>query len=184
MHRKVLRLIANKPKISGSICIVCLLFIMLSSLPVQTFAAFNRFTVLGRPTITVARINAILCHNGSPACGTGRAMYRLGIKYGINPLVALAFFKQESAFGRFGIAPLTHSLGNIRCTSGYRCIGGFRAYHTWVQGYQDWYSLIRNLYINIWHLTTIQQIIPIYAPSTENNTALYIHNVEEFMKNS
>jgi hypothetical protein len=183
MHRKMLRLILSKPEILGGVCTACLLFMTSFLLPAQTFAAANRFKVIGRPTITAARINYILCENDSPACGTGRAMYRLGIEYGINPVVALAFFQQESTFGRYGIASITHNLGNIRCTPGYKCIGGFRAYHTWGQGYQDWYRLIRNLYINSWHLTTIQQIIPVYAPSTENDTALYIYNVENFIKN-
>jgi hypothetical protein len=152
-------------------------------LPTQALAAANRFAVVGKPTITAVATDHILCRYRSPACGTGQALYRLGIKYSIDPKVALAFFEEESTFGKFGVATATHSLGNIRCTPGYKCIDGFRAYRTWVQGYQDWYRLIRNLYINTWHLTTIQQIIPIYAPSSENNTALYIRNVENFMKN-
>jgi hypothetical protein len=151
-------------------------------LPAQAFAATNHFTVAGRPTITAATINHILCQSHSPACGTGNSLYSLGIQYGINPAVALAFFNEESTFGKFGVATVTHSLGNIRCTPGYKCISGFRAYHTWAQGYQDWYRLIRYLYINTWHLTTIPQIVHRYAPSSENNTSLYVTNVEHFVK--
>jgi len=183
MHLKILRLISIKPGIIGGICTVCMLF-MISFLvvPTPTFAAANRFSVTGRPTITAATINHILCQNSSPACGTGQSLYSLGLKYRINPAVALAFFNEESTYGRFGLATVTRSLGNIRCTPGYRCISGFRAYRTWVQGYQDWYSLIRNLYINAWHLSTIPQIVARYAPSSENNTSLYITNVENSVK--
>jgi Mannosyl-glycoprotein endo-beta-N-acetylglucosaminidase len=182
MHLKILRLLPIKSGAISGICTVCLLFITSFLLPAQTFAASNRFSVVSRPTITAAGINSILCQNHSPACGTGQSLYNLGIKYGINPAVALAFFNEESTFGRFGVAAVTHSLGNIRCTPGYKCISGFRAYHTWVQGYQDWYRLIRYLYVNTWHLTTIPQIIARYAPSSENSTSLYIRNVEQFVK--
>jgi hypothetical protein len=183
MYLKILRLISIKPGITSGICTVCLLLIMLLLLvPAQTFAAANRFSVTGRPTITAATINRILCQNRSPACGSGQSLYSLGLKYGINPAVALAFFNEESTYGRFGVATVTHSLGNIRCTPGNKCISGFRAYRTWVQGYQDWYRLIRNLYINSWHLTTISQIVARYAPSSENNTLLYIYNVENYVK--
>src|SRR5689334_23056169 len=179
MHCKILRLISTKPGIIGGICTVCLLLIIiLLVVPTQTFASANRFSVTSKPTMPAATINRILCQNHSPACGTGQSLYSLGVKYRINPAVALGFFEVESTFGRFGVATATHSLGNIRCTPGYRCISGFRAYRTWVQGYQDWYLLIRNLYINTWHLTTIPQIVPRYAPSSENNTSLYIRNVE------
>lgn len=183
MHLKMLRLISIKPGITGSICIVCLLVITsFLLLPTQTFATANRFSVTGKPTITAAGINRILCQNHSPACGTGQSLYSLGLKYHINPAVALAFFNEESTYGKFGVATVTHSLGNIRCTLGYPCIRGFRAYGSWVQGYQDWYRLIRNLYITIWHLTTIPQIVARYAPSSENNTSLYIRNVENSVK--
>jgi hypothetical protein len=183
MHRKILHLISNKPGISFGVCTVCLLLLMSLFLVVtQTFAAANRFSVTGRPTITAAAINHILCQNRSPACGSGQSLYSLGLKYSINPAVALAFFNEESTYGRFGVATVTHSLGNIRCTPGYKCISGFRAYRTWAQGYQDWYRLIRYLYINTWHLTTIPQIVVRYAPSSENNTSLYIRNVENSVK--
>lgn len=184
MHLTISRLSSIKPGIINAICgIVCLLFIMLLLVvSTPTFAATNRFSVTGKPTVTAARINRILCQNHSPACGTGQSLYRLGLKYGINPAVALAFFNEESTYGRFGVATVTRSLGNIRCTRGYKCIDGFRAYRSWVQGYQDWYRLIRYLYINTWHLTTIPQIVVRYAPSSENNTSLYVRNVENFVR--
>lgn len=182
MHPKILRLIPGRHGVFSSACTLCLLLMTSFLLPTQMFAASNRFSVVGRPTISAAGINHILCQNHSPACGTGKSLYSLGRKYGINPAVALAFFAQESTYGRFGVATVTHSLGNIRCTPGYKCISGFRAYNTWVQGYQDWYRLIRYLYINTWHLTTIPQIVSRYAPSSENNTSFYILNVEHLVR--
>jgi hypothetical protein len=136
------------------------------------------YDVRGKPTVSAAFIDAVLCQAHSPACGTGAALYRLGIQYEIDPIFALAIFQHESSFGLYGIARVTHGLGNIRCSQGYQCIDGFRAYRTWVAGYNDWYSLIRNLYIDTWGLTTIPAILQRYAPPTENDTGGYIAAVE------
>ena len=107
-------------------------------------------------------------------------MYDQGLKYGIDPAYALAFFMEESTFGTRGIARVTHSLGNIRATPGYRSYHGYRSYNTWTEGIDDWYRLIDQLYIKRWGLTTVDQIIPIYAPYRDhNNEAAYIHNVKQ-----
>lgn len=135
----------------------------------QTASYTIGYSVVGKPSISANLINRVLCSASSPACGTGAALYADGIHYGIDPVYALAFFEHESDFGTTGVAGVTHSLGNIRCTPGYACIGGFRAYATWQAGYVDWYRLILNLYIKQWHLTTVEQIIPIYAPARDGN---------------
>jgi hypothetical protein len=55
----------------------------------------------------------------------------------------------------------------------------YRAYATWQAGYQDWYQLLATLYVRQWHLRTVAQIIPVYAPSSDNNNvAAYISAVE------
>jgi hypothetical protein len=77
------------------------------------------------------------------------------------------------------MARVTHSLGNIRCSQGYVCINGYRAYGNWVAGYRDWFHLIAVLYIKQWHLTTVEKIIPVYAPPSDgNNVRGYIAAVE------
>ena len=45
----------------------------------------------------------------SPAVGKGQALYDLGVKYGIDPVYALAFFWHESRFGTTGEARVTYS---------------------------------------------------------------------------
>jgi hypothetical protein len=81
-------------------------------------------------------------------------LYDLGVQYGIDPAFAVAFFVVESACGTRGVARTTHSLGNIRCTPGYACAAGYRAYATWAAGAADWYALLRTLYLDTWHLRT------------------------------
>jgi len=167
----------------GALGALCSVFLLLIALLWPTsselaLASPNNYAVVRRPTITAAQINSVLCRAGSPACGTGNALYSLGVRYGIDPAYALAFFQKESTFGKYGVARSNLGLGNIRCTPGYRCRYGFRAYRSWVEGYADWYRLIRYQYVNYWHLLTIPQIVRRYAPSVENNTVGYIQFVE------
>jgi len=144
--------------------------------PAHLASHANGYSVVGLPTVSASLINHVLCSASSPACSTGAALYAYGIQYGIDPAYALAFFEHESSFGTTGVARVTRSLGNIRCTPGYACIDGFRAYATWQAGYLDWYRLIRSLYVNQWHLTTVEQIIPVYAPY---DPRAYISAVEQ-----
>ncbi len=138
------------------------------------------YSVVGKPTLTADFINRILRSAGSPATGKGQALYDLGVKYGIDPAFATAFFQHESSFGTEGEASSTLSLGNLRCipdaacvnTLGQQCQANqscYAAFPTWEAGFEAWYKLIRNLYVNVWKLTTIDQIIPRYAPPSDNN---------------
>ena len=139
----------------------------------------NGYTVVGPPTVDTNFINHVLAHYHSPAMGKGKVLYDDGVKYNIDPAFALAFFMQESTFGTQGIARVTHSLGNIRATAGYPNYGGYRLYHSWEEGFVDWYKLIANLYIGQLGLSTVDQIIPVYAPSSDNNDeSAYIQNVK------
>ncbi len=151
-------------------------------LTTRTNAAFplsQNYSVLGRPTITADFINSVLDHYHSPAAGKGQALYNDGVKYGIDPVYALAFFMHESSFGTTGVARVTHSLGNIRYSARYQNYEGYRKYGTWEEGFEDWYRLISDQYVNQWGLTTVDQIIPVYAPSSDNNdVAAYIQAVK------
>ena len=137
------------------------------------------YSVLGKPTITADFINKVLASYNSPAAGKGQDMYNLGVKYGIDPVFALAFFMHESLFGTTGEARATLSLGNLRCIPTRPCIdqnrGGYAQMNSWVDGFEQWYKLIRNLYVAQWGRVTVNQIIPKYAPNSDgNNEAGYI----------
>jgi len=145
------------------------------------------YPVTGTPTVSAAFIDRVLAAYGSPAAGTGQQLYDLGVQAGIDPVYALAFFLHEDSFGKAGIGAANHSLGNIRCSARYRCQDGFRYYASWAEGYQDWYTLILNGYVRgqvtgsiVGHAcSTIGQIVPVYAPSSDhNNVAGYITAVE------
>ena len=136
-----------------------------TSIPTHT----GPYGVLSKPTITADFINRVLASYNSPAQGKGQALYDLGVKYGIDPAFALAFFMHESTFGTQGEARSSLSLGNIRCIPNFRCQDNFAWFNTWEDGFKAWYELIRNLYIAQWGLVTVDQIIPKYAPAADHN---------------
>lgn len=161
----------------------CLILSLVLSSQARADASHSQLTssysVLGSPTVSVAFINQVLAFNHSPAAGKGQALFDDGVTYGIDPVFALAFFMHESSFGTTGVARLTLSLGNLRCIPLYSCIDGFSSFPTWEAGFNAWYSLIRDVYVAKWHLSTVEQIIPTYAPASDhNNVAGYINAVE------
>jgi len=137
------------------------------------------YSVLGKPTISAAFINQVLASYNSPTAGMGQDLYDLGVKYGIDPVYPLAFFMHESLFGTTGEARATLSLGNERCIPDRPCIdqnrGGYAKMNSWQDGFEQWYKLIRNLYVAQWGRVTVDQIIPKYAPNSDgNDEAAYI----------
>lgn len=140
------------------------------------------YDLTGSPSISVHQIEAILQQYGSPAIGKGQALLDTGVRYGIDPAYALAFFVHESGCGTKGVARFTHSIGNIRWTEGYNSFEGYRSYGSWEEGIEDWYKLISDLYINGWHLRTVDAIVPVYAPYGDNNNPpVYITAVKQMV---
>lgn len=129
----------------------------------------TRYEVTDLPTISAQFVDQVLEFYHSPAGGKGRALYNYGVKYKIDPVYALAFFMYESSFGTTGVARVTLSLGNIRATPGYKSYHGYRKYASWEDGFADWYKLIKKQYVQQWKLSTIDQIVPVYAPSDDHN---------------
>lgn len=146
--------------------------------PAQTAATapalyHDASSVVGKPSISAQQIDTILCTFSSPACHKGQALYDLGVKYDIDSAYALAFFLHESHFGTQGEARTTFSLGNLRCINDRPCVdrdrGGYAQFYSWEDGFQHWFALIRELYINTWHRETVPAILEKYAPAADNN---------------
>lgn len=161
-------------KLAAGVMIAAAVAVPLSSSTAYAYTA-PRDHVLGQPSVSATLINRVLVTYHSPAAGKGQALYRDGIMYGIDPVFALAFFLHESTFGTAGVARVTRSLGNIRCTPGFpSCYQGYRAYASWERGFLAWYRLIRYVYVASWGLTTVDRILPVYAPTRENNGRAFI----------
>jgi hypothetical protein len=102
------------------------------------------------------------------------------MQYHIDDAYALAVFQKESSFGKYGAGFENHALGNIVCAGYPTCNGRFRSYASWSVGYADFYQLITTEYVAR-GLSTVETITPVYAPSSENDTGLYIQQVQKEM---
>ncbi|GHP00837.1 hypothetical protein KSF_108840 [Reticulibacter mediterranei] len=147
--------------------------------PIQQARPTPPYTLFGPPSITATFINQVLDRYHSPAVGKGQTLYDLGVKYGIDPVFALAFFMHESSFGTQGEATSTLALGNERCIPDRPCIdqdrGGYAQMYSWEDGFEQWYQLISGPVYKGSGRTTVDTIIPRYAPSADNNDeAAYI----------
>jgi hypothetical protein len=140
-------------------------------------------SVLGPPTVEAPFIDRVLSAYHSPAAGLGQALYDDGVRTGIDPVYALAFFLHESSFGTTGEARKTLALGNERCILDRPCVdldrGGYAQMESWADGFSHWYALILTLYVDEWHRVTIEQIVPKYAPGSDGNDEMaYIAAIE------
>lgn len=138
----------------------------------------------GPPTITPEKIDQVLKSFNSPASGLGQHIYDEGVKRGINPAVALAFFVQESTAGTKGVATETNSWGNIKGEGPAGSYKGFKAYDNFAQGVDDWYRLIDDKYLAPRSeggrgYQYLSQVIHTYAPGSDNNNErAYVANVK------
>lgn len=139
------------------------------SAPAASQDTSRKYELLGPPSISVKQVESVLQEYSSPAVGHGQSLFDLGVRYGIDPAYALAFFVHESGCGTRGVARFSHSLGNIRWTPGFDNYEGYRSYPSWEAGMEDWYVLITDLYIGGWNLRTVDEIVPVYAPYGDNN---------------
>ncbi|GAC1346033.1 MAG: hypothetical protein NVS4B7_03040 [Ktedonobacteraceae bacterium] len=176
---------------------VLLSFVLASSLPAQastfshaSYTQLGSYTVLGAPTVSAVFIDQVLAEAHSPAAGKGQALYNEGVTYGIDPVYALAFFLHESYYGTTGVARYSLSLGNLRCIPNAICRDGYAWFPSWEAGFDAWYQLILFGYVRgavtiplVGHVcTTIEQIIPVYAPASDHNdVSAYIYAVESIV---
>jgi hypothetical protein len=158
-----------------------------ATLPLPAQYQPGQYNPLGPASISLATFQYFLKQGNSPALSEAATMYNACIKLYCDPAVALAFFQHESSMGRAGAAVENKSLGNIRCIEGSPCRaaagnGSFKVYSTWTDGITDWAILIRETYATKWKLFSLEQILPRYAPSSDNNDPNgYINTVKRLV---
>jgi len=145
--------------------------------------------IYGEPTCSYAAFAGHLASH-SPAAVETPEIWAILETHGIDPAVALAFFHHESACGTKGRAVQTHSWGNLRYHDQYArlpyrvgLLDGFCAYATWTTAalhFAD-HLLGRDGTDNYHGLTTVAEVVPIWAPTADGNVPVaYIAAVEEF----
>lgn len=144
--------------------------------------------MISEPSISAEKIDEILRYYKSPAVGVGKELYALGVKYGIDPAIALGFFIVESTAGKHGRAARNNSWGNIKGTGPAGTDGTFRKYNTFAEGAEDWFKLIKYQYVATepnefyrrkpFGAQTLREVIRRYAPGSDgNNEGGYIGTV-------
>jgi len=106
--------------------------------------------------LNVECINKILLSYQSPAAGTGSTFIQYAELYKIDPGMALAFFQNESSFGKSGEGARNKSIGNRKDLS-----GNYLSYSTWEEGVKEWFAYMDRKYIQQGK-TTLEEIMPIY----------------------
>lgn len=143
----------------------------------------------GTPCVAPALIEMELKRFGSPAAGYGEMFVKWGKYYRIRPEVAMSFFRRESSFGTKGLAVKTKGIGNIRYTPPpkgseirYSNYKGFRSYPTWEDGIKDFFRLVSSKTYAAGGRHTIADVIDVYAPASENDTAAYKKGTAGYIK--
>jgi hypothetical protein len=146
-------------------------------------AGYVDYYIEGPPTISRQLFHDTLAATPrSPITDDADRYYDLCMQYRVNPAVALAFFVKESSKGTAGVAVQTQSWGNMRRarkaerTTGTLNTqwGPFAIYRSWLDSLADWCeNLLSEVYKGEGR-TTVRSVVPKYAPSFENNTAVYI----------
>ncbi len=135
--------------------------------------------VLSVPRISQAKFADVLKVVGSPAYPHAVGLYAICAGQGVDPAVALAFFGHESTFGTAGLTrqfdlrnwgnvrtPEDVALGKVLAIPGR---GNFAQYQTWQAGLLDWCKRIKGPKYAGAGLTTVETIVPKYAPSSDGN---------------
>jgi hypothetical protein len=135
-------------------------------------------TIFRSPSISIVEVGRVLQSVNSPMLPYAGDVYNDGVKYGIDPVFALAFWMKESREASDGsVAATDHNPGYTEGLSTDNHCGRWACWATWPEGIDGWYHYMRVYFIDDRGLTTVESILPIYAPPTENDTNGYIASV-------
>lgn len=125
--------------------------------------------ISGVPSLEGKLVDRILAAYGSPLQGHGNEIAALSARYRIDDAVALAFFIMESRAGTQGEATLTRNVGNLRPMPDAPALDGYRLYQSWMMGVTEWFQVMHTLYLDQLKLATIEEVVPVYAPASDDN---------------
>ncbi len=124
--------------------------------------AARELVLRGAPTVTPALVDAVLGREGSPLAGLGDYICARGRRDGIDPVFLLAFVSEFDATR--ALSPAVHNVGHLSAVAGQPSQDGYRQFATWRDGIDAWYALVQGLYLDQWNLTTLDAMVPVYAP--------------------
>ncbi|NJN17250.1 MAG: glucosaminidase domain-containing protein [Oscillochloris sp.] len=149
--------------------------------------AQNGLSFVSPPRISQQAFVQILRNGGSPATSAGPELYDIIVAYGLDPAVALAFFKHESQFcttgrcARDGLQNWGMLRRAVKASRGAGSVGGFARYGSWQDSVRDWCELILGRYVNR-GLDTVEKAVPVYAPRSDGNVPeSYINTIRRLV---
>jgi hypothetical protein len=156
------------------------------------------YSIVGPPTVSLETVRSVVCQTRHgitpPACAYVDQIYPLLVDANIDPAIWLVFAAKETEYGTTGPGRPppggVYNLHNLRPNAwdgGGSSLprwgpNGFSVYSGYGQSISAWIELMccRGLYIDAGNVTPAQ-IVSIYAPSFENDTALYIQQVKNWV---
>lgn len=145
--------------------------IRINNVPVQIDTR-SSFRLDHGQSLSPEQCESILQAYKSPAEGTCTTMITYATQKHIDAAYVLYMFIHESSAGTDPNWINTHNTGNIICTGDTACIGRFRNYKTWDDGWKDHIDLLA-YYRDTLGDTTLEQAINRWAPPIENDTNAY-----------
>lgn len=177
------RLLSPHPRFT----LLVLLSLPLLLYPQQVGAApapASQTPVVGAPTIAPTTVQRIVA--GTPLAPYAATIYQAGQQRQIDPAFALAIWTVESSLDTAGASVRNNNPGNLICAAAAHppatgCAGRWAVYPNLAAAIADWYRYIDVRYVRR-GLTTVDTILPVYAPPSENNTQAYIARVKRLMQ--
>ena len=115
----------------------------------------------------------------SPLAGLGTEFVAAGQQYGINPAYVVAIAQKESSFG-VAIPPNSFNAWGREAAAGQPASGKWYQYASWPAAVDGQTSFMNDRYLSQ-GLVTIDQITPTYAPPSENDTAGYEVQIQQYI---
>ncbi|MDP9315358.1 MAG: glucosaminidase domain-containing protein, partial [Chloroflexota bacterium] len=143
--------------------------------------------VVGPPSIPYETVLRVLTlRPASPLLPLAPEIWTLSEEASVDVAFALAIWLKESEFGTTGVSVSTQNPGNLTCaaadpTRRSGCTGRWATYANWSDAVADWFTYIQRRYV-AQGLTTVEAILPVYAPASENDTAVYIAQVTTWLR--
>ena len=106
-------------------------------------------SVVGKPTLRAATVDAILKDLGSPMSGTGQVVEQASQQTNIDDAFALAVWWTETNDGAAGVGLADQNPGSVRGSVGYpSAYDGYTIYPSYSAAIVYWFNMLKNIYVN------------------------------------
>src|SRR2546429_2470083 len=125
-------------------------------------------SVVGKPSLPAATVDAILKDLGSPMSGMGQVVAQASQKTTIDDAFALAVWWTETNDGAAGVGLADRNPGSVRGSVGYpSAYDGYTIYPSYAAAIVYWFNMLKNMYVNR-GLSTVYLISPPYVGTSSS----------------